>query len=59
MGHHVGVIISNGFREKRGRAMGISFTGEGFGALVLAPVAGLLLVRWPGVAGAAGRASQS
>jgi len=39
----ISVVISNWFREKRGRAMGISYMGEGFGALVLVPVAGLLL----------------
>jgi sugar phosphate permease len=39
----ISVVISNWFVEKRGRAMGIAYTGVGFGSLVLVPVAGVLV----------------
>jgi sugar phosphate permease len=42
----VSVMISNWFVEKRGRAMGIANTGEGLGALLLTPLAALLIARF-------------
>jgi len=38
-------LIANWFIEKRGLAMGIALTGIGFGGLVMAPLAGLLVAR--------------
>ncbi len=38
-------LISNWFRRRRGLAMGIAQTGVGFGGLVMAPLAGLLVAR--------------
>lgn len=39
----VGVLLSNWFVEKRGRAIGIAYTGGGFGMLFLTPAAGVLV----------------
>jgi MFS family permease len=39
----VQTLISNWFSRTRGRAMGITLTGIGFGGLVMAPLAGLLI----------------
>ncbi len=39
----VSVLISRWFVVRRGRAMGIAFMGEGFGALAITPLAGLLV----------------
>ncbi len=41
----VQTLIANWFSRKRGRAMGIALTGIGFGGLVMAPLAGLLIAR--------------
>jgi sugar phosphate permease len=41
----ISVLLSNWFVEKRGRAIGIAYTGAGFGGLVFTPVAGLLVER--------------
>jgi MFS family permease len=38
-------LISNWFDKKRGLAMGVTLTGIGFGGLVMAPLAGLLIVQ--------------
>jgi MFS family permease len=40
-------LISNWFNKKRGLAMGVTLTGIGFGGLVMAPLAGLLIA-WLG-----------
>ncbi|MFI5398827.1 MAG: MFS transporter [Candidatus Binatia bacterium] len=40
----VSVILSNWFVRRRGRAIGIAYTGEGFGILILTPVVGMLVV---------------
>lgn len=37
-------LISNWFTRKRGLAMGVALTGIGFGGLVMAPLAGALIV---------------
>ncbi len=39
----IGVLLSNWFVRRRGRAVGIAYTGGGFGMLVLTPVAGVLV----------------
>ncbi len=39
----VTVLISNWFVEKRGRAIGIAYIGEGIGVLLFVPLAGLLV----------------
>jgi MFS family permease len=39
-------LISNWFEKKRGLAMGVALTGIGFGGLAMAPLAGLLIVRF-------------
>ncbi|MFQ5351942.1 MAG: MFS transporter [Candidatus Binatia bacterium] len=39
----VSVVVSNWFEKKRGRAMGLAYMGEGFGALVMTPVSALLI----------------
>ncbi len=39
----VSVIISKWFTQKRGRAIGIAYMGEGLGSLALTPVAGVLV----------------
>jgi MFS family permease len=39
------VMISNWFVARRGRAMGIANTGEGFGSLLLTPLAAVLIER--------------
>jgi MFS family permease len=39
-------LISNWFTRKRGLAMGVALTGIGFGGLVMAPLAGLLIARF-------------
>jgi sugar phosphate permease len=41
----ISVLLSNWFVEKRGRAIGIAYTGVGFGGLVFTPVAGFLVER--------------
>jgi sugar phosphate permease len=41
----ISVLLSNWFVEKRGRAIGIAYTGAGFGGLVFTPVAGFLVER--------------
>ena len=40
----VSVILSNWFVQKRGRAIGLAYAGEGFGGLILTPVVGALVV---------------
>jgi MFS family permease len=40
----VSVILSNWFVQKRGRAIGLAYAGEGFGGLILMPVVGALVV---------------
>lgn len=39
----IGVLLSNWFVRKRGRAVGIAYAGGGFGMLILTPVAGALV----------------
>jgi MFS family permease len=39
----ISVILSNWFVQRRGRAIGIAYTGVGFGTLLLTPVVGLLV----------------
>jgi len=41
----ISVILSNWFVEKRGRAIGIAYTGVGFGGLFFTPIAGHLVER--------------
>jgi len=41
----ISVLLSNWFVEKRGRAIGIAYTGAGLGGLVFTPVAGFLVER--------------
>lgn len=41
----ISVLVSNWFVEKRGRAIGIAYTGVGFGGLVFTPAAGFLIER--------------
>ncbi len=42
----ISVLIARWFENDRGRAMGLAFTGEGFGALLLTPLFGELIARW-------------
>lgn len=46
----ISVLLSNWFVRKRGRAIGIAYTGVGFGTLLLTPVVGLLVtsIGWRG-----------
>ncbi len=39
-------LISNWFEKKRGLAMGVAMTGIGFGGLIMAPFAALLIARF-------------
>jgi MFS family permease len=41
----ISVLLSNWFVEKRGRAIGIAYTGAGLGGLVFTPLAGFLVER--------------
>ena len=46
----ISVLLSRWFVEMRGRAIGIAYTGEGFGILLFAPAAGVLVttIGWRG-----------
>ncbi len=39
----ISVLVSNWFVENRGRAIGVAYTGEGFGALIMVPAAAALI----------------
>jgi MFS family permease len=41
----ISVLLSNWFVEKRGRAIGIAYTGAGLGGLIFTPLAGFLVER--------------
>jgi sugar phosphate permease len=42
----ISLVISNWFKLKRGRALGIVMTGTGLGAMVMVPVTSWIVVNW-------------
>lgn len=42
----ISLVISNWFKAKRGKALGIAMTGTGLGAMVMVPVTSWVVVTW-------------
>jgi MFS family permease len=42
----ISLVISNWFKAKRGKALGIAMTGTGLGAMVMVPVTSWVVVNW-------------